>query len=261
MSSELHTSRRETTLIVTLEGASTRNALHPDMVPLAVEILSTAERDDSVRAIILTGSGPCFSSGTNLHHLSAIRAQNKAAQIDSSNSLQAWIETLGTCTKPVIAAVEGMAAGSGLALVLACDLIVAATSARFMAANAGVGLTPDSGASWGLARALPRQLASEMLLTGKAVDALRLHGLGVVNRLTPDGQSLEAAIALAQELAALAPNVVTATKPLIAEAQDQPLDQHFKAEQHRFIESLQHRNAREGISAFLMKKQPNFFPK
>lgn len=261
MSSELHTSRRETTLIITIDGASTRNALHPDMVAPAIEILSTAERDDSVRAIILTGAGPCFSSGTDLHHLSAIRAQDRAAQIDSSNSLQAWVETLGTCTKPVIAATEGMTAGSGLALVLACDLIVAATSARFMAANAGVGLTPDSGASWYLARALPRQLASEMLFTGKAVDAVRLHGLGVVNRLAPDRQALEAAIEVAQELTNLAPNVLAATKPLIAEAQDQPLEQHFKTEQHRFIESLQHRNAREGISAFLMKKRPEFFPK
>lgn len=261
MISELHTSRADATLIVTIAGPDTRNALHPDMVAAAIEILSTAERDDSVRAIILSGAGQWFSSGTDLHHLTAIRAQDKAAQIDSCNSLQAWIETVGNCTKPVVAAIEGVAAGSGLALALACDLIVASNSARFMAANGRIGLTPDCGLSWLLSRSLPRQLANEMLLAGESVDAMRLHNAGLVNRVVPDGTALDTALALANDLARLAPNVITATKPLIAGAQDQTLAEHFLEEQHRFIESLQHNNAHEGIASFLKKRKADFSSK
>ena len=258
MSTELHTSRTDSTLVIAISGPETRNALHPDMVAAAIEILSTAERDDTIRAIILTGTDNCFCSGIDLHHLVEIRARGKTAQIDSSDSLQTWIETIRNCTKPTIAAVEGAAIGSGLALALACDLLVAGASAQFMAANARVGLTPDSSASWLLTRALPRQLATEMLVTGKSIDAKRLYKIGMVNRVVADGTALDAALILADELAHLAPNVTTSIKTLIIEAQDKSLVQHFENEKHNFIESLNHRNSQEGISAFLAKRNPDF---
>jgi len=258
MTAELHTSRFDTTLIVTISDPQTRNALHPDMVAAAIEILSTAERDDDTRVIILTGADNFFSSGTNLHHLTEIRAQEKATQIDASDSLQSWIETVRNCTKPVIAAVEGVAAGSAFSLALACDLIVAGASARFMMANAKIGLMPDSGSSWLLTHALPRQLATEMLLTGEPVDAARLHGLGLVNQIVADGSALDAALALADQLAILAPGVTMGVKSQMVEAEESSITQHFEREKHRFIESLQHRNAQEGMSAFLVKRKPLF---
>ena len=258
MTAELHTSRYDSTLVVTISDLETRNALHPDMVAAAIEILSTAERDDDTRAIILTGAATFFSSGTNLHHLTEIRSQEKTAQIDASDSLQSWIETVRNCTKPVIAAVEGVAAGSAFSLALACDLIVAGTSARFMMANAKIGLMPDSGSSWLLTHALPRQLATELLLTGEPVDAVRLHGLGLVNYIVADGTTLDAALALADQLAILAPKVSIGVKSLMIEAEDRSMAPHFESEKHRFIESLQHRNAQEGISAFLAKRKPLF---
>lgn len=258
MTAELYTSRFDSTLIVTISDPETRNALHPDMVAAAIEILSTAERDDDTHAIILTGAGNFFSSGTNLHHLMEIRAQDKAAQIDSSDSLQSWIETVRNCTKPVIAAVEGAAVGSAFSLALACDLIVAGTSARFVMANARIGLMPDSGSSWLLTHALPRQLATELLLTGEPADAARLHSLGLVNQMVADGTTLDAALALADRLTKLAPRVSTGVKSLMIEAEDSSMSQHFESEKHRFIESLQHRNAQEGMSAFLAKRKPQF---
>lgn len=258
MTAELHTSRADSTLIVTISDPETRNALHPDMVAAAIEILSTAERDDDTRAIILTGVGNFFSSGTNLQHLMEIRAQEKPAQIDSSDSLQSWIETVRNCTKPVIAAVEGAAVGSAFSLALACDLIVAGASARFMMANAKIGLMPDSGSSWLLTHALPRQLATELLLTGEPAGAARLHGLGLVNHIVADGTALDAALALAERLAELAPKVNIGVKSLMIEAEDSSMAQHFESEKHRFIESLQNRNAQEGMSAFLGKRKPLF---
>ena len=258
MTTELHTSRTDSTLVITISGLETRNALHPEMVAAAIEIFSTAERDNSLLSIVLTGAGNNFSSGTNLHHLMEIRSQEKFIQIDSTDSMQAWVETVMNCTKPVIAAVEGTAIGSGLALALACDLIVAGTSAQFMLANAKIGLMPDSGGSWLLMRYFPRQLATEMLLTGEPVTASRLHGFGVVNRIVEDGSALDAALTLADELSKLAPNVTSSMKSLAIDAQDNFLSEQFENEKHLFIESLQHRNAQEGISAFLSKRKPQF---
>ena len=258
MTAELHTSRDDSTLIIRIDGPESRNALHPDMVGAVIEILSTAERDDSVRAIILTGANQIFSAGTDLRHLKAIRAREVADQIDSFDGMLSWMETLRNCTKPTIAAVEGLAAGSGLALALSCDLIVAGTSARLMACNALAGLTPDAGLSWILSRTLPRQLASEMLLIGEAMSAARLHALGLVNLVVADGTAMDAALHMADTLAALAPNVTTETRVLLAEAQGQSLAQHCAGEKHRFVESLQHRNALEGMAAFLAKRKPEF---
>lgn len=258
MTADLHTSRVNATLIIRIAGPESRNALHPDMVGAVIEILSTAERDDTVRAIVFTGANQIFSSGTDLRHLKEIRARDIADQIDSFDGMLNWMETVRNCTKPTIAAIEGIAAGSGLSLALSCDLIVAGTSARFTASNALTGLTPDAGLAWLLSRALPRQLASEMLLTGEAVSAARLHALGLINRVVADGSALDAALGMTNALAALAPNVTAETRTLMAEAQERSLAQYCEAEKHRFMESLQHRNAQEGMAAFLARRKPEF---
>ena len=121
-----------------------------------------------------------------------------------------------------------------------------------------VGLTPDGGGSWFLAQALPRQLATEILIEGKAVLAPRLHDLGVVNRIVTDGAALDAALAWADELAALSPNAVEGIKTLVRDAQGNSLAQQFEAEKHSFVESLHHRDAQEGISAFFEKRKPHY---
>ena len=158
----------------------------------------------------------------------------------------------------MIAAVDGAAAGAGFSLALACDMIVAGTSATFVMAYVKVGLTPDGGGSWFLAQALPRQLATEIIMEGKPVLAPRLHQLGLVNRLVPDGTALDAALAWADDLAALSPNAVVRIKTLVGEAQGNTLAQHFEAEKHNFVECLHHHDAQEGISAFLEKRTPRY---
>ena len=258
MSAELQASRRDATLILTLSNPGAKNALHPDMYAAAIETLSTAERDDSIRAVILTGADNFFCAGGNLNRLLENRGKDPAEQADSIDHLHGWIEALRACPKPVIAAVEGAAAGAGFSLALACDMIVAGASTKFVMAYVKVGLTPDGGASWFLAHALPRQLASEILLEGKPILAPRLHELGLVNKVVPDGSALDAALAWADELAALSPNAVERVKSLIGEAQGNSLDRHFESEKHHFVESLHHRDAQEGISAFLEKRKPRY---
>lgn len=258
MSAELQASRRDATLILTLSNPGTKNALHPDMCAAAIEALSTAERDDSIRVVVLTGADDFFCSGDNLNRLLENLGKDKSVQAAPIDQLHSWIEAIRDCPKPVIAAVEGAAAGAGFSLALSCDMIVAAHTAKFMMSYARVGLTPDGGGSWFLTRALPRQLANEILLEGKPVLAPRLHELGLVNRVVADGSALDSALAWADELAELSPNAVARIKSLVHEAQGNSLAQHFEAEKRNFIESLHHRDAQEGVSAFLQKRKPRY---
>lgn len=258
MSAELQASRQDATLILTISNPGARNALHPDMYAAAIETLSTAERDDSIRAVVLTGADRFFCAGGNLNRLLENRSKPPAVQAESIDNLHGWIEAIRDCPKPVIAAVEGMAAGAGFSLALACDLVIAGASAQFVMAYVKVGLTPDGGGSWFLSRALPRQLATECLIEGKPILATRLHELGVVNRIVADGTVLESALAWADDLAALSPNAVERIKSLTNEAPANTLAQHFESEKRNFVESLHHRDAQEGITAFLEKRKPQY---
>jgi enoyl-CoA hydratase/carnithine racemase len=258
MSAELKASRRDATLILTLSNPGARNALHPDMYAAAIETLTTAERDDSIRAVVLTGADNFFCAGGNLRRLLENRGKDASEQAASIDNLHGWVQAIRDCPKPVIAAVEGAAAGAGFSLALACDMIVAGASAKFLMAYVQAGLTPDGGGSWFLSRALPRQLASEILLEGKAVLAPRLHEVGLVNRVVPDGAVLDAALDWADELAQLSPNAVEHIKSLLHEAEENSLATHFEAEKQHFVESLFHADAQEGITAFLDKRKPNY---
>ncbi len=258
MPAELLAARRDQTLILTLSNPGARNALHPDIYAAGVEALETAERDPDVRAIVLTGAGDMFCAGGNLNRLLENLAKERSVQADSIDQLHGWIAAIRDCSKPVIAAVEGAAAGAGFSLALACDLIVAAQSAKFVMSYARVGLTPDGGGSWFLSQALPRQLATEIILEGQPVSAARLEQAGVVNRVTPDGGALEAALAWADRLAALSPHATMNIKALLREAPSNALAAHFESEKLSFVDSLHHRDGLEGITAFLEKRPPRY---
>lgn len=258
MPAELLASRHEHTLILTLSNPGASNALHPDMYAAGIEALETAERDDALRAIVLTGAGEAFSVGGNLHRLLENRAKDRSVQADAIEQLHSWIAAIRDCSKPVIAAVEGPAAGAGFSLALACDLIVAGQSAHFMMAHVHVGLTPDGGASWFLSQSLPRQLATEILLNGEALSPERLHQAGVVNRVVADGTALDAALAWGERLAELSPNACMHIKALLRDAPSNSLPLHFEAEKQSFVDSLHHRDGLEGLSAVLEKRKAHY---
>jgi enoyl-CoA hydratase/carnithine racemase len=263
MTAELLASRpphSDTTLVLTLSNPGARNALHPDMYAAGIEALDSAERDPSIRAIVLTGADGFFCAGGNLNRLLENRAKDPSVQAQSIELLAGWISALRASSKPVIAAVEGAAAGAGFSLALACDLLVAADDAKFVMSYARVGLTPDGGGSWFLAQALPRPLATEILLEGKPVSAARLHQLGVVNRLVTPGAARDSAVAWADELGALSPNATACIKSLLGAAAGQPLAAHLTSERDHFVAALHHRDALEGISAFLEKRAPRYRP-
>jgi enoyl-CoA hydratase/carnithine racemase len=179
-------------------------------------------------------------------------------QAESIEGLHNWIDSIRTFPKPVIAAVEGAAAGAGFSLALACDLVVAARDAVFAASYSNVALSPDGGMSWHLAQALPRQLATEWLMGGERIAAARLHALGLVNELADSGQALTTALQLAARLDAKAPNALASIKELLNEARGATLPAQLTQERDHFVRNLHHANAGIGIAAFLAKETPRY---
>jgi enoyl-CoA hydratase/carnithine racemase len=246
------------TLVLTLSNPEFRNALGPEMYAAGVEALSVAESSPDVRSVVITGANGIFCAGGNVQRLLSNRQLPPEHQAQSIEGLHNWIEAIRTFPKPVIAAVEGPAAGAGFSLALACDLIVAARNSVFVMAYSSIALSPDGGGSWSLARALPRQLASELLLFGERIGAERLQQLGLVNRLADAGQALQQALDWCEHLNARAPNALASIKELLNDADGSSLNAQLAREREHFVKNLHHLNAGIGIAAFLNKQKPHY---
>ncbi len=258
MSGQITSHMHGQTLVLTLSNPGARNALNPAMYAAAVEALTVASDSKGVRSIVFAGEGDTFCVGGQLQRLQTNRELAPEVQSASVDALHAWIDAIRTCPKPVVAAVEGAAAGAGFSIALACDMVVSSRDAVFSMAYVNVGLTPDGGATWHLARALPRAVATEMLIDGGKWSAERLHGLGLINRLTLPGQALRDALEWCEQLNQKAPNAIESIKELLNSATGQDFPAQLAAEQSHFVKNLHHPNAGEGIAAFLQKRKPDF---
>lgn len=258
MPAQLISTSEGQTMVLTLSNPEHRNALGPEMYAAGVEALGAADANPEVRSVIITGEGGIFSAGGNLQRLQNNRQQPPEVQAQSIEGLHSWIEAIRTFPKPVIAAVEGPAAGAGFSLALACDLIVSAVNSVFVMAYSSIALSPDGGASWSLSRLMPRQLATELLMCGERIGAERLHQMGIVNRLTEPGQALQQALAWAEQLNARAPNALASVKELLMEADGSSLNSQLTRERDHFVKNLHHANAGIGIGAFLNKEKPKY---
>lgn len=239
MTTELLTERQGATLLITLSGPATRNALSTQVFAAGIETLNMAESNPDVGAVVLTGAGGHFCSGADLQHFLKNKHNLSAqgAQIDAFNQ---WIEALRSFPKPVIAAVEGLAAGSGLALVMACDLVVAAETARFSAHPQQTPLTPDGGLSHTLVQTLGRARALEVMWQGTPISAQQWHQWGAAQKLVPGGTAVQAAIEWGEDLARLPASVVSSIKELVNDAPHQSLRAQMTAEkQHALINLAQ----------------------
>ena len=258
MPAEIKSTSHGQTMVLTLSNPEYRNALDPAIYSAGIEALNGAESNPDVRSVVIAGEGGVFSAGGNLNRLLANRQQAPEVQAQSIEGLHSFIESVRAFPKPVVAAVEGAAAGAGFSLALACDFVVAASDAVFVMAYANVGLSPDGGASWSLARALPRQLASELLMCGERIAPQRLFELGVVNRVATPGTALDVALALAERLNARAPNVLASVKELLNDGVHVTLHAQLNAERDQFVRNLHHVNGGIGIAAFLAKQPPQY---
>ena len=258
MTSSLKSTSEGQTLVLTISNPDFKNALSTEMYAAGIEALNAFEANPAIRSVIITGEGAAFCAGGNLQRLLANRAQPKEVQAQSIDGLHSFIDSIRAYPKPVIAAVEGAAAGAGFSLALACDFCVAADNAVFVMSYSSVGLSPDGGGSWALARALPRQLAMQLMMCGDRIGAQRLNDLGFVNQVCASGSAFTEALALAERLNVRAPNALASIKALVNDATTNSLSQHFTQERDHFVDNLHHANAAEGIGAFLEKRRPGY---
>jgi enoyl-CoA hydratase/carnithine racemase len=258
--SRLLSEYRGRVLLLTISNPGARNAMSPDLYRAALTAFRQAAAEDGIGAIVLTGEGEHFCGGGNLHRLLAQRGLPSSTQLEHLNALHDWVMAVRACPQPVIAAVEGAAAGGGFSVCLSCDLIVAAEDAKFVMSYVNVGLSPDGGGTDSLAQSIPPQTALEILLDGAPVSATRLHALGVVNRVVPRGAALAEALAWADRLSR-GPRVSQARiKQLVYAARDRSRREQLDAERDAFVESLYSEECGEGIAAFLEKRPPRFVP-
>lgn len=255
---ELRQERQGRVLLLTIDDPATRNALTPEVYRGGREAMALAASDPSIGAVVLTGAGPSFCSGGNLAGIGARRASGEEGIRKGIEELHDFIRAIRETPVPVIAAVEGWAAGAGFSLALACDMMVAAREARFMLAYVKVGLSPDGGATASLARMLPRQILSEIAMEGGPVTAERLYALGLVNEMTETGGALAAAMTRAERLAAGPRDAIGTIKGLISSGQVLSFSDQLDRERDGFARNAVAPDAGEGIKAFLEKRAPRF---
>ncbi|HET8871976.1 MAG TPA: enoyl-CoA hydratase-related protein [Aquabacterium sp.] len=235
MTTELLTERRGSTLLITLSGPATRNALVKQVFAAGIETLNIAESNPDVKAVVLTGAGEHFCGGADLQHRThpTDSLSEQGAHIDDFHQ---WIEALRSFPKPVIAAVEGMVAGNGLALALACDLIVASESARFCAHSQQMPLTPEGGLSHVLVRSMGRSRALEVLWQTAPMGVQPWLQWGLVQKVVPTGLATHIALEWADELGRLPASVIASIKELVNDAPNQSMRAQMNAEkQHALI--------------------------
>lgn len=244
--------------ILVNHNPAARNAITPGLYAALPAALAEAEADPEVGAIVLTGAGDFFCSGGDLNQLATRRELAPVQRRAKIEALHALIRAIRTCGKPVIAAVEGGAAGAGLSLALACDLLVAARDAFFAVSYVKVGLTPDGGATAFLSELVSRQILTELCLTGERITSERLCAMGALNRITDKGAALAEAVALAARLASGPARATARIKTLCGNAYGTDLDAQMDLEAQLMVESQGDAEAAEGIAAFLAKRAPDF---
>ncbi|WBU59695.1 oxepin-CoA hydrolase, alternative type [Paracoccus albus] len=245
-------------LRVTLSNPGRRNALAPAMYARLREALAQAAAQDRLGAVVLTGAEGYFCAGGDLNALATRAAMPRDERRARIEDLHATIRAIRACPRPVIAAVEGGAAGAGLSIALACDLLVAAEDASFAAAYVRVGLVPDGGLTASLARRVPAGFAARMCLTGDPVPAASFAAMGVVTDLVAPGQALAHAAALAARMAQGPATAQGAIKKLLTAAREGDFDSQLDREAEAMADALAAPEAAAGLTARLNRTTPDF---
>jgi enoyl-CoA hydratase len=232
------------------------NAISTDMVREIGEAFSELENDDEVQVIIITGGGNyAFIAGADVKEMDGIDPE-KGIDIVRTGQKVFWDIEHGS--KPVIAAINGMALGGGNELAMACDIRIASDRARFGQPEVNLGLFPAYGGTQRLPRLVGKSIAKEMIFTGRTLRAQEALKIGLVNQVVPDGEELRAAKDMAMQIMSKAPVAVRMTKKAINEGLDSDYDKAFEIEAECFREISQTEDLVEGIKAFLEKRQPEF---
>ena len=259
MSDVLLTQDTEGVRLLTLNRPESFNSLNVELKQALIAALREAAADDAVRAVVITGAGRAFCAGQDLkEHVALLQADDPAPLRTVEEHYNPMIRAVATMPKPVIAAVNGTAAGAGASLAYACDLRIASADAKFLMAFANVGLSADSGASWTLPRLIGYGRAMEMLLLAEPVEAEEAKRIGMVNRVVPAGQAAVAAAELAGRMAAGPTSAYARIKETVLAAAAEGLDEALAVEAGAQAEAGRTTDHREAVAAFTEKRTPNF---
>ncbi|WP_128375079.1 enoyl-CoA hydratase/isomerase family protein [Streptomyces cavernae] len=244
---------------ITLNRPETLNAITPDQRERLIQLFSEASADPAVRAVVLTATGRGFCAGADLRG-TAVQAERVAGDVARTIRLgaQRLVAAVLDCEKPVVAAVNGTAAGIGAHLALACDLVIAAEEARFIEVFVRRGLVPDGGGAYLLPRLVGPQRAKELMFFGDALSAADAERLGLVNRVVPAGELEKTARAWAERLAAGPTRTLALTKQLVNASLDGDRTAAFAAEAAAQEINMTTADAREGVTSFVERRSPEY---
>jgi len=243
---------------ITLNRPAAMNSITPEIVRGIDEALDRALADDSVCAVVLTGNGRAFCAGADLKHVRNTVGDDQAAIAAFLQTVLAIMGRLEKFPKPVIAAINGLALAGGLELVLCCDLVIAARSARIGDAHANFGLLPGGGSSVRLPRKIGPTRAKYLLFTAEFVPAEQLVEAGLVNEVVDDGELVAATDQLVAKLATKSPLVLRRMKALVDDGLEQHSDTALRLELLASEVHSHSHDMKEGLAAFEQKRKPRF---
>jgi 2-(1,2-epoxy-1,2-dihydrophenyl)acetyl-CoA isomerase len=244
--------------LIRLNRPDDGNVITLEMAAELLEVVSRCDEDSGVRAVVLTGSGKMFCAGGDLK---AFAAQGEGASLYMKQATQAFhaaISRLNWMDAPVIAAINGTAAGGGLSLALATDIAIAAQSAKFTMAYTRIGLVPDGAATYFLARLVGLRRAKEMVLLNPVLSAQQALEWGLINQVVADDLVLPTALGIAQQLAKGPTRALGLAKRLILSGATESLESQMAKESRGIAAMVASADGQEGIAAFLGKRLPEF---
>ena len=246
--------------IVRMNNATRLNALSPTMTREMLEALEKLRADEAIRAIVLTGEGRGFSAGADLSEFGEPYAKGERPQLSLflKEGYNKLIPLLAEMPKPLIAAINGVVAGAGISLALACDLRIAGDGATFTTAWVKIGLVPDAGSSYLLPRTVGMPKAIELAMLSERVDALSALGIGLVHRVVPHESLMDEVRGLAGQLARLPTVALGLTRRLLEEASHLSLSEALDREAEVQDQAAATEDHIEGVLAFLDKRGPVF---
>ncbi len=252
-------SREGAVATLTLNRPERLNALNAELGGALLAALRRVAADPAVRAIVMTGAGRAFCAGGDVHMLRDARLRNAGPEL--GELLRAGKEivlAIADAEKPVLASVNGPAAGGGMNLALACDLCIASTNATFGQSFAKLGLYPDFGGTWTLPRLVGPGRAAELFYLGEMIRAAEAERMGIVNHLVAPERLADETRALAEQLAAAPPIAARAVKRLLFGSRRDALERALDEEIEQQIKCFHSEDALEGLNAFFEKRPPRF---
>lgn len=247
------TGEKKNVALITLNRPKALNALCKGLMTEVAQALQTMEKDKAIGAIVITGSEKAFAAGADIKEMQ----NNTYAQCILGNFLNDWTSVART-QKPVIAAVNGYALGGGCELAMMCDIIYAGDKAKFGQPEIAIGTIPGAGGTQRLTRVVGKSKAMEICLTGNMITAQEAEKMGLVSKVVPADQLVAETVKLAEKISSHSPLIVQLCKEAVNTAYETTLNEGLKFERRHFHATFSTKDRKEGMTAFVEKRPPNF---